>query len=96
MPGFDAAQRGIADEYDDGHNLQVWIHTQDLLDSERMAYRLLDGVVQVVLGDVGVGFPPFPAIGDVGHDDLGPFLAVVVAVDFAAVVLGLDGKHAVF
>ena len=57
--------------------------------------RLLHGVVETVLSDIGIGLVPFLHVGDIGDDDLRPLLAVVVAVDVATVVFGLDGEDSV-
>ena len=56
---------------------------------------MLHRVVETVLGDIGIGLVPFLHVGDIGDDDLCPLLAVVVAVDVATVVFGLDGEDSV-
>ena len=56
---------------------------------------MLHGIVETVLGDIGIGLVPFLHVGDIGDDDLRPLLAVVIAVDVASVVLGLDGEDSV-
>ena len=56
---------------------------------------MLHWVVETVLCDVGIGLVPFLHVGDIGDDDLSPLLAVVVAVDIASIVFGLDGEDSV-
>ena len=91
----DVLQDGTASKHDDGHHLQIGPGTKGSLYRIGVGNRLLHGVVETVLCDIGIGLVPFLHVGDIGDDDLSPLLAVVVAVDVATVVFGLDGEDSV-
>lgn len=91
----DVLQDGTASKYDDGHHLQIGPGSKGSLYRIGVGNRLLHGIVETVLGDIGIGLVPFLHVGDIGDDDLSPLLAIVVAVDVATVVFGLDGEDSV-
>jgi len=91
----DVLQDGTASKHDDGHHLQIGPGTKGSLYRVGVGNRLLHWVVETVLCDVGIGLVPFLHVGDIGDDDLCPLLAIVVAVDVATVVFGLDGEDSV-
>ena len=93
--GGDVAQDGLACKYHDGHDLQVGPGTQRSPYGVGMGHGLLDRIVETVLCDIGIGLVPFLHVGDIGDYDLRPLLAVVVAIDIASIVFGLDGEYSV-
>ena len=93
--GGDVLQDGTASKHDDWHHLQIGPGVKGSLYRVGVGNRLLHGVVETVLCDIGIGLVPFLHVGDISDDDLSPLLAVVVAVDIATIVFGLDGEDTV-
>lgn len=60
-----------------------------------MPCRLLNWVIKMLLCDVGICFPPFFRKSNFGYYKLRPFLAVVISVYIASIVLGFDSNDAI-
>ncbi len=95
MLGGDVAQDGLASKHHDGHDLQVGPGTQRPPYGVGVGHGLLHRIIETVLCDIGIGLVPFLHVCDIGDDDLRPLLAVVVAVDVATIVFGLNGEDTV-
>ena len=86
----------IADKDDDGDDGEAGMVLEQFLYLEHVAQGLLHGIVEAVLGDIGIALVPLAHISFLCDDNLRPFLAVGVSVYVATVVLRLYHEDAVY
>ena len=50
----------------------------------------------MVLCNIGIGLPPFLRVSHISNDNLSPLFAIVISIDLASIIFGLNGEYAIF